>query len=742
MNDSVPVQTRMANRNRLTFSSPSAYLIAIGFVSILGQVVILRELIVSFYGIELIYILALATWLIGTAAGAAAGRRSGRPGERRVQSLLLVTAAALPADIVFVRGFRRIFAAVPGAFLPFHIQLIGMALAVLMLSVATGLLFRWTAKIFGSEGRTLAAAYALESAGGVLGGLVSTLFLAWGFQNSSAGIFCCVCALAVVWFYAARARLVHQRNISAAGLAVMLVVSVFSYRLDMIMTSWDHPHLVESRDTPYGRITVTSWGNQINVFENDALTYETGTTSAEEFVQLSTLQKGRPERVLVLGGGFAGIVDEVLNLPVRRIEYVEINKETIDILKRNLPRGLSGSLNDRRVTVRYDDPRRSLRHAGSYDVILSSFPEPMSAQTNRFYTKEFFRECSANLKTGGVFSFAIRSAENLWTQQLRDRNRSIYAALSSVFRNVVVIPGVTDIFIASDSALTIDPALLVDRLAERHIRTRLVTPQYIRYLYTNDRFADVNAALSKGGIDPNSDVRPACYGHTTSIWLSKFIGGVEMPDARSLRISPILKSPVVWILAAAFIVLAVGRRLSTQRKFLVMLLAGAVGMISETVLLLYYQSMKGVLYQNIGILLMTFMIGLALGAFIIDRLDKKRSSEWKHATWWGVALLAGLGLLNLLIYYGIRTEKPGGLALISLMLVLAGAFVSAVFALISLSRVDARRRAMTWLYSADLMGGAAGSVVAILFLVPVLGMSATSLLAAAMAGGAVIFMRQ
>ena len=54
-------------------------LIVIGLVSILGQVTILRELSVAFYGIELVYILAIGLWLLGTAVGAMIGYRRRRP---------------------------------------------------------------------------------------------------------------------------------------------------------------------------------------------------------------------------------------------------------------------------------------------------------------------------------------------------------------------------------------------------------------------------------------------------------------------------------------------------------------------------------------------------------------------------------------------------------------------------------------------------------------------------------------
>ena len=43
-----------------------AYLLVIGFISILGQVVLLRELNVAFYGVELIYTLAIGVWLFSS----------------------------------------------------------------------------------------------------------------------------------------------------------------------------------------------------------------------------------------------------------------------------------------------------------------------------------------------------------------------------------------------------------------------------------------------------------------------------------------------------------------------------------------------------------------------------------------------------------------------------------------------------------------------------------------------------
>ncbi len=85
------------------------------------------------------------------------------------------------------------------------------------------------------------------------------------------------------------------------------------------MTIWNHPNLLESSDSPYGRITATRLYNQISVFENDALSFETEGTEAEYFCHLVALQHPNPQNVLILGGGIEGIVGEIAKYAPREL---------------------------------------------------------------------------------------------------------------------------------------------------------------------------------------------------------------------------------------------------------------------------------------------------------------------------------------------------------------------------------------------------------------------------------------
>jgi len=465
---------------------------------------------------------------------------------------------------------------------------------------------------------------------------------------------------------------------------------------------------------------VTGLSGQVAVYENDTLSFETEGTAAEAFVHPAMLQHPRPEALLLLGGAMEGLVLEAQKHRPRQIKAVELNPALVESVRLYLPGAIQESLKAKNVRLVYADPRQYLKKPGAYDVILVGMPEPDTGQANRFYTEEFFRLCASRLNPGGVLALRLRSAENFWTPVLRERMRSVHAALNRVFPQVVFLPGTTNVILASATVLPKSPEMLVARWQERNISARLVSLPYIRYLYTNDRFADINRDLQKAGITPNTDVRPLCYRYTLLMWLSKFfpaVGGfdVSLSGRAFLAVSGILLSG--WALFFTF-----ARRRTGLRRGLLVFTAAFVGMVQETILILYYQVKAGVLYRDLGLLLMAFMAGLAAGSLVIN-WGMKRSSRW-----WGPVILGGFFLLTVAVAGLLWGSVTLGLLGTSLLLFASGFFVAAVFAFASLHRVDDQARVIAPLYGADLFGGCLASVVAGLVLVPLLGLDMSACL--------------
>ncbi len=706
-----------------------AALFLTGLVSLLGQVVLLRELNVAFFGIELIYLIGLGVWMLLTAAGALIGSR--HPSAGRLALLFLCLALFLPLGVVFLRASRFLFGGVPGAYLPFLRQMAALVIALLPAGLLSGLLFREAAGLHAERGRTLAGAYGIESAGSLAGGLLAAICLRYGVQNLSLSVACALIAAAASLF-------LFRKKGGRPGRAIALLLAVFllailyqASSLDRRMTAWNHPGLVATTDSPYGRITATALAGQVSFFTNDALAFETGGTEAELFSHMAALQHPEPRRILVLGGGWDGTISELLRHRPVRIDAVILDIGPITLLRRHLPANIRASLSDPAVRLTRADPRQFLKNSGfAWDLILVGMPEPSSGETNRFYTREFFAQCAARLHSGGIVALRLPTAENLWTPQTTRRTASIYHALASVFPEVLVLPGATTLMTASADPLPRSPEILTDRLRERGFQTRLVSPPYIRYLFTNDRFAEVETRLKKTAVPANTDIRPVCYPYALMSWLARFFPKLALADLPGIGTDGKGFGITGWLMGLGLLIgmslLFLGsRRWPAWRRGLLASVAGFTGIAIESVLILAYQAKAGVLYQEIGLLLAAFMAGLALGAPVLRDLILGTGVRRPRTRGWGAALLAGYGLLGLAAIGTVTGGGAGSLPLTAGLLVATGFLVGGLFAYAGLCGVREQKKVIGPLYAADLIGGCLGALCGSLVLIPLLGFNGT-----------------
>jgi spermidine synthase len=702
------------------------FLVVLGLLSILGQVVLLRELHVAFYGVDLAYLIALGIWLFWTAFGALLGGRYRQPSYQGIILILVFFGALIVPETIFIRAGRLLMAAVPGAFLPLSLQFTLALLSLMPAGLLLGCMFPWSASLYAAHGGSLAMAYALESVGGFVGGLIATASVAWGLQNMSLAVSCGLIAIVV----ACGGLLSETTSLLRRVLMLMLLgaMGILLWQaplLDRLSTAWNHTGVLESRDSPYGRVTVTSISGQVTVFENDSLSFDTEGTGPEVFSHLAALQHHMPETVLILGGGIEGTIREILKYEPRKVDYVEINPVVISTVLPYLPSNIQQSLQDHRVRLIVGDPRYFVLHSNNrYDLILVGMPEPASGQANRFYTREFFGWCSERLKPNGILAFRIRSAENYWTPQLALRAGSIYRALKSVFREVIVLPGAVDIYTASHAPLPDSPDPLIRRFEAKGIRARLVSPAYIRYLYTNDRFAEARNRLAVMAAPVNTDMRPVCYRFSLFVWLSKFFPRLAWEDI-SIHYTNTADNPIPWLLAALAGLFLLTRVQPAVRRSAFVAAAAFAGMVLETVLILHYQVKQGTLFQDIGMLLTSFMAGLSVGAVIMNSLA--RDSRLSKLHLWGAIQTAALILLSSLVYW--ITESGGGAGLMAsaALIAAAGFIVAGVFTTASLEAKLDNGRGASVLYASDLAGGCIGCIMGSLFWIPLAGLDAAVL---------------
>jgi spermidine synthase len=705
-----------------------AWLVLIGALSTIAQVVLLREIHVAFYGVELVYLLAIGVWLFWTGAGAASDRgRLEPPSASAIGALLLALAAVLPLDVAFLRASRHLAGAVTGAYVDFPRQMLILVGALLPVGMLLGLLFQWAARRALSRGRTLAAAYAVESAGALAGGLAT---LAWTRAGlPTLGLAMSVSAICLLACLGARPVLSRGLRLGAATLGGVLVVLLAGVDvLDRMMTGWSHPLLVATRDSPYGRITVSRAANQVAVFENDALSFETGGTDAELLAHVAALSHPRPARMLLLGGGPEGVARELLLHRPEQLDSVELNALLLQMTRQFAPESLPTS-GDQGVRLIIADPRRFLLDADRYDVIVVSAPGPDSGQANRFYTREFFAACARALRDDGVLAFRLHTAENVWTPAQALRFASVDRALRRSLPHVIVLPGATNVVLASRAELpqTADP--LVQRYDERGLRARLVGPALLRYLFSNDRRAEIEATLGRTEAPMNTDAEPACYRYALVLWMGRFWPALATFDPHSPEGTRLGRSAGWAALILLLMVLWWTRRRPAWRGPTFVGLAALAGMLLESVVLLHYQVTQGVVYQDIGLLIAAFMAGLAAGTWIVSLRLRAL----------GTGRRAGLGIAGLLVLAGpaVATSVAAGgampLPVASLLLAAIGGLVGAAFGWASRPHTAGQRAAIAPLYAADLIGGGVGAVLGGLVLIPVAGLAVTAAIASLVA---------
>ena len=688
---------------------PALPALSLGWLASTAQIYLLREFSAQFHGSELTYALVLAAWLFwGGVGSAVAGRlRSARPA-----TLLHWQAAAvflLPIVFLALRFSRGLLGLVPGESAGMGAAFLFAAGAGLVLSLPLGVLFAINVQSFsGDAGR----AYLLESAGAALGGL-AVHFVLIPLLPSSAG------AAAAAWLSLAAAAAGSREGKRVAIPAAAAIVMILWTATDgaTLRAAWRPFRIVETLDSRYSRLSVVETGDQVTLYSDGQRLFTSGDRAgAEEAVHFALLQRPEARDVLLIGGGAGGAAAEALKYPLARPDYVELDPEILQVAMRHLPDAERRALEDPRLDVIVRDGRAFIQSSGPpYDAVLMNLPEPSTAQLNRYYTREFFAEVHGRIRPGGVFSFTVPGAENYLSADRRDFLASLLATLREVFPEVRVVPGATQVFLASASELTLDSEELSDRVSRLGLETSSLTPAALRARLNPLRLAAWRDSVESRPGRLNRDLSPISYYFGAVLWASQF-RGLEAGLLRAAADWPVallLGSPLaVAALVLAF--MARGRARAPGRSLAPLAVYGLTSIVAEFVLLVAYQAASGLVYGKIALLLGAFMAGLAGGAALARRA---RFMGRINLVVLQVASAMMIGLCLLLVSAR-RAEPAYFLALLGFGLVGGALFIEAA------REAPADRKRAGRAYAVELFGSSLGALFAAAFVIPLAGVPA------------------
>lgn len=684
-----------------------AAVILIGFTALIAQVVLMRELMVVCYGNEISLGLMLANWLLWTALGSRLlGRLAARLRHPRglMAGLECLLAAAFPLSIYALRGARGVLGALPGEVLgPAPMFLVTFATLSLFCFLSGGL-FPVAARL-----REAGSVYLLEALGASAGGLLAGL------------------VLIRYWTPFQIATLLAALNVlAAAGLArrrillALLILPIFLPRLEPLSLNrlWRGFDLAAVRNSPYGNLAVVRTEDGASVFENGLVLLNVpDPAAAEEAVHYALLEHPAPRSLLLIGGGLNGSAAQALgHASLQSLDYVELDPAIFELARTHFPGEWDALAADRRVRVHNTDGRLFLRTVSRrYDVIIVNLPEPETAQLNRFYTVEFFREAARKLEPGGILSLHFGSSENYISPERGDFLRCIHQTLAAVFPHIVAIPGETVHFFASATpdVLVADSAGLLARLRARHLKTKYVRDYYLPFRMSADRMHELaSQILPHAGTPVNRDFAPVAYYFDAVLWSARF----HRPYGD-------------WLGALAAGVAAIfgvfGLRAGKTRAR-AGLCVGAMGftMIGlEMMLLLGFQAIYGYVYHQLAILTAAFMAGMALGSWQALRRPARRPMRAVARTQ-VAAMLAPLALYG--IFMALAPSTIASQILFPVLALASGALGGYQFPVAAQIFGDPGG-----LYALDLAGSCLGAILFSAWLIPLFGFLETALLMAA-----------
>lgn len=731
----------------------------IGLAPLAAQIIMIRELLVVFYGNELSMGLMLAAWLLWTALGSfIPGRLSDRVVDK--QRLLALTqllmSMLLPLSLVYIRGSKPLWG-VPAGEIVDLIRMTAITFtAVAPFCVLSGFLFALGCglhnDIVAGKGRSVGAIFFLEASGAAVGGLVTSVVVFHYLNHFEA-------ALVVSMLLQASALILHCDHRGSWAWPVkggMILLALASGALFLGASAldqhtrqwaWRGQQLLYAVETPYGSLTAVSAHQQTSVFENGLWLFSyPDPQSAEHAVHLALLQHSAPRRVLLVGGGISGSLAEIVKHPtVERVDYVELDPGIIDLVRWVMPDQVGWIRDDYRVRLIHQDGRQYVNTTSeTYDVVIVDLPDPLTVQLNRFYTIEFFDAIQRILNPGGLFAMTLSATEYIIGPSLARLLASVQQTLHLVFQEVVIYPGATARFFAARERgiLVTDPAVLVDRIRRRGLSLQYVQDYYVLFNYTPEKIQFLKTMIETvDAAAVNRDFSPLLYYKTLIFWsaqytprLGEWLRHVERVDLPWL----LLLSAGLTGLLVVFTGLYSRAAFSNTGLCFACFASGFSEMTLNVLLIVTFQVLYGTVYYKLALLITAYMIGLMIGSrYMTPRLGPARKPLRRLI---GLqSALAVYGLLLWAVIGGIHRLPALSWAAywcelgFPVLLMVAGILGGLHFPLVSdiyLARGRRTGQAAGVIYALDLAGASFGALTAVIILLPGLGMGPTLIMLA------------
>ena len=673
----------------------------LGFITLVTQLVLLREYIKALHGNELVIGMFLALWMVLTAAGAKAGAnyraRIKAPTILRAFVLIAVFPVFLYLVLILIARLVLLPGIVPGM-----LSSVTHMVLIVPFTLVTGFLFSYLARAvkFKNPGATF---YMLDSLGSLAGGVLFGLLLVFFLGNLQVMILVymlTMLTLAILFRYPGKPA--YKIFLLFAGVTAFSLMLLPRIKNGIEGMRYQGETILEARDTPHGNVTFTDRDGLVTGYlDRNPVVSSSELAVCEEQVHYPALQHKAPVSFLLIGGGLSGTEDEILKYMPERFDYCEANRWMYHLGLKYL----HAAEYHRFIKT---DGRRWLAKNDTvkYDVIISSAGEPLTLGWNRYFTREFYDMARSSLTEEGIFSVRLPSSGNYINEAATDQLRITYLTLKEVFTHVALVPGQATWFLASENPLSLDyPVLLKDK----GILTTYVHGDYLdtqRLTFESDILLE---RIREKEDRINSDLWPVLFFRSLTGW-SNMIGGKGL-----------LYIGILGLLAFILLMFTYPRLRSA------MYVAGFSGAGMQILLIMVMQAYYGIVYLAAPLMITLFMAGIVVGTFVWKEVWRNPSISKTTGLMWILALTSAATVVLL------KTEQLfvhhwSGMTILCILNIIPGLVVGSVYGMLVQLHHREAPSGQGRLYNADLAGAAIGSLLPPLFLVPLIGVSNTFIL--------------
>ncbi len=675
-------------------------IIVLGITSIITQIILLREFLSVFYGNELVIGVIFTNWMLLTGLGAYIGKYISRFKNKIIIIITFqVLVALLPIITVFLLSALRNIIFPVGAMLSLSDVFLSSFVLLLPYCILSGLLFTIFSTFISEQLKTnlINKVYSLDAIGSIIGGLLFNFFMIYFLTTFQSLFFLMIINFLTALLLSFFLKKKYFPGILIFLIAVTFILINFKYDLDIISKQllYKNQNIIFQKETPFGNLLVTRTADQLNFIENGVPLFSTNNIiENEEAIHYAMIQHTDPKTILLVSGGISGVLDEILKYNVNKIDYLEINPWLIKIGEKYklIPE------NDK-ITIINKDARLFVKENDFiYDVAIINLPEPTTAQINRYYTLEFFKELKEKLSENAVISISLASTENYLSEEAIQLNSTLFNTLKKVFNNVVIVPGGKNYFLASDGKIGIN---IAGKIEKQGIKNSFVNKYYI-----NDELLSFRSDFITNSLDSkapvNRDFLPISYYRQLLLWISYF------------------KINILFFAVALSLILII--LLFILKPVNLGLFGGGFAASSiEVILLISFQIIYGYVYQMIGIIIMIFMAGLAIGSLYMKKIIPVFNINNYIKVQISIAIFSILLPFILLIMDSIKTNPVIVHSVFFLLTLLIAILTGMQFALASKIQKKNISSAAAESYSSDLLGSAFGALLTSAFLIPLLG---------------------